>query len=118
MNFNKKHLKIMRWTARIIASLSLLVGIPLYFAYGNPAPFINSDYDFFNNLWRIVFPLMFVGLGLGWKYEKIGGWLIIIGIMTRFISSLIILDGLSFHTFIPLIAGILFLIVGYGKQSD
>jgi len=60
-----KTLNIIRWTARIIALLTLLVGVPLYFAYGNPFPFADSNYDFFDNLWRVVFPLMFIGLALG-----------------------------------------------------
>jgi len=112
-----KTLNIIRWTARIIALLTLLVGVPLYFAYGNPFPFADSNYDFFDNLWRAVFPLMFIGLALGWKYEKIGGYLVIIGILTRFIVSIIITEGLSLHMSIPLIAGILYLILGYNKNT-
>jgi len=118
MKINEKNLKIIKWSARIIALLTLLIGIPLYFAYGNPFPFANQDYDFFDNLWRTVFPLMFIGLALGWKYEKIGGYLIIIGILTRFIGSIIIKEGLSLHMSIPLVVGILYLIVGYAKKQD
>jgi hypothetical protein len=108
----------MKWTARIIALLTLLVGVPLYCGYGNPLPFTDSSYDFFDNLWRTIFPLMFVGLALGWKYEKIGGYLTIIGILTRLVVSIIIKEGLSLHMSIPLIAGVLYLIVGYGKKSN
>jgi len=86
----------------------------LYFAYGNPSPFADSNYDFFDNLWRAVFPLMFIGLALGWKYEKIGGYLVIIGILTRFIVSIIITEGLSLHMSIPLIAGIMILSITKG----
>ena len=116
MGLIKKHLKAIKWTARIIALLTLLVGVPLYCGYGNPLPFADSSYDFFDNLWRTIFPLMFIGLALGWKYEKIGGYLIIIGILTRFIVSIIIKEGLSLHMTIPLVAGILYLIVGYNKK--
>jgi len=114
---NAKKINFIKWLARIIAVLTLLVGVPLYCAYGNPLPFADSDYTFFDNLWRAVFPLMFVGLVLGWRFEKIGGYLIIVGILTRFIVSIIITEGLSLHMSIPLLVGILYLIVGYSKKS-
>jgi len=97
--------------------LILLVGVPLYCGYGNPLPFANPEYDFYDNLWRAVFPLMFVGLVAGWKYEKIGGYLIIIGILTRFFVSIIIQEGLILHLSIPFIIGILYLVVGYNKNK-
>ena len=77
-----------------------------------------QDYDFFDNLWRTIFPLMFIGLALGWKYEKIGGYLIVVGILTRLAVSIIIKEGLSLHMSIPLIAGILYLIVSYGNKKS
>jgi hypothetical protein len=114
---NQRKLNIIKWIARIFSLLILIVGVPLYCGYGNPLPFASSEYNFFDNLWRAVFPLMFVGLILGWKYEKIGGYLIIIGILTRFIVSIIVEEGISPHLVIPLIVGILYLIVGYKKQN-
>jgi hypothetical protein len=47
MKIHEKPLKIMKWTARIIALLTLLVGVPLYCGYGNPLPFaIATDINF------------------------------------------------------------------------
>lgn len=118
MNLTEKKLKIMKWIARGIALFSIIVGLPIYFGYGNPFPFAFSNYNFYDNLWRTVFPFMFIGLGLGWKWEKLGGYLTIIGILTRLIVCIITKDGISLHIGIPLIAGILYLIVGYNKNED
>ncbi len=115
---NQRKLNVIKRFARIFSLLILLVGIPLYCGYGNPLPFASSEYDFFDNLWRTIFPLMFIGLILGWKYEKIGGYLIIIAILTRFVVSIIIEEGISIHLSIPIIIGILYLIVGYKKYSE
>jgi len=114
---NKKGLNTVKWIARIFSLLILLIGIPFYCGYGNPLPFASQEYDFYDNLWRAVFPLMFVGLVVGWKYEKIGGYLVVVGILTRFIVSIIIKEGLSLHLTIPFIIGILYLVVGYNKNK-
>jgi len=112
---NQKKLKTIKWTARIIALLILVGGLPFYFGYGNPLPFINPEYTLLDNLWLSIFPLMFIGLLLGWKYEKIGGYLIAIPLGLGFIMSPIIEKGISVHMVFPLIVGILYLIVGYKK---
>jgi hypothetical protein len=45
MRLNGKQLKIVRWSARIIALAVILLVLPFYFGYGNPLPFINPDYS-------------------------------------------------------------------------
>jgi hypothetical protein len=60
---------------------------------------------------------MFLGLILGWKWEKVAGFLITIPILIGFIFSLIIWEDPSFVMVIPLIIGVLYLTYGYKKQN-
>ena len=116
MKSTKKHIKIIKWTARITALAALLLGLPFYFGYGNPLPFANPENSVFDNVWLFTFPLMFIGLGLGWKWEKVGGYMIVIPItIATIIGIIIIKEGLPGPMFIPMIIGILYLIVGYKK---
>ena len=112
---NQKNLKIIKWTARIIALMIIIGGLPFYFGYGNPLPFAKQEYTFFDNLWLTVFPLMFIGLALGWKYEKIGGYLLIISSLIGFLTIVIAEKGSGTQMIASLFIGILYLIVGYKK---
>jgi hypothetical protein len=114
---NEKYLKIIRWIARIVALTILLIGLPLYFGYGNPLPFSNPENTIFDNAWLFAFLLMFIGLGLGWKWEKIGGYVVVIPIAIATIIGSIFSEeiGLPGSMFVSLIVGILYLIVGYKK---
>lgn len=47
MKINEKELKIIKWTARIIALAVLLLGLPFYFGYRNPLPFANPENGIF-----------------------------------------------------------------------
>ena len=76
--------KILKWTTRILALAVLLFGLPFYFGYGNLLPFINPDYTVWDNTWLSIFPVMFIGLAVGWKYEKIGGFLITVPLFIGF----------------------------------
>jgi len=53
---------------------------------------------------------MFIGLGLGWKFEKTGGFLVSIPILIGFIIGLIFESDLSLHMIIPFLTGVLFII--------
>ncbi len=108
-------LKIVRWIIRILALGIILFGLPFYFGYGNPMPFINPNYKLYDNLWLMIFPLMFVGLAWGWKNEKVGGFLITIPILIGFVLSIILSQGITTHMLVPFIIGILYLVIGYKK---
>jgi|SRR5690554_2199930 len=112
----KEQQKVIRWTARIIALAVVLFGLPFYFGYGNPLPFIKAEYTLWDNLWLTILPLMFIGLLLGWKYEKIGGYLITIPIVVGFLAGFFIEGAMIIHMFIPLIVGILYLITAYREE--
>jgi len=51
---NQKQQKIIKWSARISALVIILFGLPFYFGYGNPLPFINSDYSIWENIVLIM----------------------------------------------------------------
>ncbi len=90
-------------------------GLPFYFGYGNPLPFVDPEYSLWDNLSLTVFPLMFIGLGLGWKYEKLGGYFIVVPVAVLLIAGTIIHSELITFMLVPLIVGILYLILGYRR---
>ncbi|MFA5080530.1 MAG: hypothetical protein WC472_02800 [Candidatus Paceibacterota bacterium] len=109
-------MKIIKWIARISAFLILAFGLPFYFGYGNPLPFINPNYSLWENIALTMLPLIFIGLALGWKYEKIGGYLVVIPIIIGFIVGLMTDANFSALMLLPLVPGILYLVVGYKRS--
>ena len=87
--------------------------MPFYFGYGNPLPFINPEYSLWDNTWLTVFPLMFIGLILGLKFPKIGGFLVAIPILFGFILGFIAERDLTLFMLIPFVVGILYIMTGY-----
>lgn len=114
---HKNLFKTIKWTARISALLLLLFGLLFYFGYGNPSPFANPDYTWIENVWLSLIPLVFIGLALGWKYAKIGGYLIVIPLIIGFILGLVADANFSMNMLIILFPGVLYLIDGY-KNTD
>ena len=91
----------------------MLFALPFYFGYGNPLPFANPDYSLWENVALAMMPLVFIGLVLGWKYPKVGGWLIVAAVATGFAVGFLTEANLSANLAVPLIPGILYLIDGY-----
>jgi cytochrome bd-type quinol oxidase subunit 1 len=106
-------LTILRWSARIIAAALFIFGLLFYFGYGNPLPFANPDYTWIENIWLTLVPLIFIGLAVGWKFEKVGGYLIILPLIIGFILGVIAEASFSMNMLVLLVPGILYLIVGY-----
>jgi hypothetical protein len=117
MKVKQSKIRIIKWTARILALGLLLFSLPFYFGYGNPIPFLNPDYSFLDNLWLMIFPLVFIGLALGWKFEKTAGYLLIISISTGLLATVIIENELIFEMLIPFLIGILYLITALYKEK-
>lgn len=115
MELTKRSYKILKWSNRILAALIIVFGLPFYFGYGNPLPFVDPSYSLWDNTWLSVFPIMFIGLGLGWKWPKIGGYLIVVPIFFGFIMGVVIRAGISVHMIIPFLVGTFYLILGYVK---
>ncbi|MDD3711581.1 MAG: hypothetical protein PHP37_03220 [Patescibacteria group bacterium] len=109
-------MRIIKWIARIIALILLIFGLLFYFGYGNPLPFVNPDYSLWENVALFMMPIIFIGLALGWKYEKIGAYLIIIPMLIVFLGGVAVHSNFSSNMLLPLIPGILYLIVGYKKK--
>ena len=107
------HMKIIKWTARILALGVLVFALPFYFGYGNPLPFTNPNYSPWENVALAMMPLVFIGLALGWKYPKIGGWLVVVSIVIGFTVGILTKANLSINLLAPIVPGILYLISGY-----
>jgi len=110
-------MKTIKWTGRILALGILIFALPFYFGYGNPLPFVNSNYSLWENVTLSMMPLVFIGLALGWKYPKVAGWLIVIAIAIGFIVGLLTEANLSINLAVPIIPGFLYLIDGYKRQE-
>lgn len=114
---NKKQKKIITWSTRIIALVIILFGLPFHFGYGNPLPFIDSDYSLWENIVLLMNPLIFIGLAIGWKYEKIAGILIMMVLTISFLIGAITKTAFSINLLIAIIPGILYLIIGYNNHD-
>ena len=117
MKLTEAQSKTIKWSGKITALVILLFGLPFYFGYGNPLPFLNPEYSAWDNTWLTVFPLMFLGLIIGLKYEKIGGYLVVTPVVIGIILGMIFEEEFVIHMLLPLIPGILYLISGYTKES-
>ena len=109
---------MLKWSTRILALIIILFGIPFYFGYGNPLPFIKREYTLWDNAWLIILPIMFIGLGLGWKFPFIGGILITIPILVGFLIGIFEKRTIGIHMIVPFFVGILYIITGFvGKTK-
>ena len=114
---NIKQKRIITWSARIIALVIILIGLPFYFGYGNPLPFIDSDYSLWKNIVLLMNSLIFIGLAIGWKYEKIAGILITVALTISFFIGAMTETVFSINLLFAIIPGILYLIIGYNNQK-
>lgn len=112
-------MKKLKCITKILAVLILLFALPFYFGYGNPLPFLNPSYSLHDNLWLTIFPLIFIGLVLGLKYEKLGGYLIVIPLLIGILASILITKvGFAAHMLVPFTIGVLYLIIGYNTKKE
>ena len=106
-------LKKIKWAARISALIVFAFIFPFYIGYGVPVP--SAVLSFYENVWIVAMPIFLIGLVVGWKWEKIAGYLIIIPILFSFLVSLFLWESVSPIMAAPLIPGLLYLIYGYKK---
>jgi hypothetical protein len=111
-------MKTIKWSARILALCILVFALPFYFGYDNPLPVAKSSYSLWENVALAMMPLVFIGLALGWKYPKVGGFLVIIPVIIGFVVGLATNANFSVNLLMPIIPGILYLIDGYKRQSN
>lgn len=117
---NKKLLLAIRWIARALAAL--MAAFIAFMFVGNAAadgvgPLFNMTIR--ESLMMAAFAAVFVGLILGWKQEKLGGWLAVVGLALFYIFDFAFSGSFPRGPFFPLIAlpGILFLLAGYTQQA-
>jgi hypothetical protein len=115
MKLDKRKLNILKWITRVLATAVIVFGLPFYFGYGNPFPFIKPKYSIWDNTWLSIFPLMFIGLGLGWKFEKIGGFLVSIPILIGLIIGFLVEKDLTLHMILPFLIGVLYIYIEFAK---
>lgn len=109
--------KILRWTARILSLLVISFGLPFYFGYGNPLPFLDSSYTLWDNTWLSVFPIMFIGLALTWKYERLGGYLSAGAVFIGLVIGIIAEGEIPVHMLVPLAIGVSYVYLGSKRAS-
>ena len=109
--------KWLQWIARISGTLIVVFFLPFYFGYGNPFPFLKPEYTLYDNVWLSVFPFVFIGLMLGWRYPRIGGYMVVLAILAAQTVTFLTGYGPVLHMLVPLFVGVLF-IVSAGNKSD
>ena len=117
---NQNIIQIIRWIARILAAL--MVALIAFMFVGNAAadgigPLINLTFR--ESLMMAAFVVVFVGLILAWKKEKLGGWLVVAGMVLFYLFDFVYSGNFPRGPFFPMIAlpGILFLLVGYSQKT-
>ena len=121
IRYNYLHMKYLIWFVRISSLLVILLGLPFYFGYGNPLPFINPNYSFLDNLWLAIFPRMFFGLALGWKMPQVAGYWLVVLLGLGLIASFVVegnWDGFPVIMLLPFVLGVLYLVVGYKSKKS
>ena len=77
----------------------------------------SKNESLWDNMWLTIFPLMFIGLALGLRYEKLGGYFVVVPVGVGLILGIVIADDFVVHMLVPLVLGVLYLVVGYGRRS-
>jgi len=92
-----------------------LFAFPLYIGYGLPLP--NSSLSSIENIHLMAMLIIFIGLIVGWKWEKIAGYMICIPIFAKLFLAFIFLENPGPIIILLAIPGSLYLIYGYKKFS-
>lgn len=111
----KKSLTKIKWIARITAIIMFLFLLPFYFGYGLPFP--NSSLSLLENIHLIIMPIILIGLLVGWRWEKIAGYMICAPISIKLLAALIFIENPGPINILLIIPGILYLIYGYKNSK-
>jgi hypothetical protein len=110
--------KKMQWIVRIGAILIVTFGLPFYFGYGNPLPFTDRNCSPLDNLWLMIFPVMFVGLLTGLRFPRIGGYLTALPVAIGLGATLMGERELITPMVLPFLMGLINILVGYKLASE
>lgn len=119
MKISKMQMCILKWVVKLFSVFVLLFSCFFYFFFDNPFIFsfkdVPKDMLLYAVFWLIGAPIMFIGQIVGLKWEKIGGFLIVIPISLYIVSSYAINQSFVNLLFFPLIIGCFYLYFGYEK---
>lgn len=117
---NRNIILIIHWIARVLASL--MAALIAFMFIGNTisdgiGPLIQLTFR--ESLMMGALIAVFLGLILGWKREKLGGWLAVGGMVLFYLIDFAFSGTFPQGPFFPLIAlsGLLFLISGYAQEK-
>ena len=116
----QKTVQTIRWVARILAAL--MAAFIAFMFIGNAVsdgigPFLGMNLR--ESLMMTVFLIVFLGLILGWRMQKLGGWLAVGGMAAFYLLDFTFSGNFPRGPFFPLIAlpGLLFLVAGYSQKT-
>jgi hypothetical protein len=117
---SEKFFPVIRWVARSLAAL--MAAFIAFMFVGNAATDgVGSliELSFREGLMMAAFGVVFLGLILSWKREKLGGWLVVVGMALFYILDFAFSGTFPRGLFFPLIAlpGLLFLVLGYRQKT-
>lgn len=118
---NTKTTRVIRWIARIWAALMVAFMLFMFIAH-----IVEDGIGPLTGLTMrdaLMIPSMFItiiGLALAWKWERLGGWMTVGGIVAFYLFDYIFTGDFPRGTVFPIVAfpGILFLICSYFETSD
>lgn len=112
----KSIISSLRYTARLFSILLIFIVISLTIGEAFPHPFQLSAKEL---LFTVALLVMLAGLLLAWKWEGIGGSLIIAGFLIFVISNSIISKSLNLGVFLLIfpLTGILYLICCWREKK-
>ena len=99
------------------AIVIVILFLPFYFGYGNPLPFLKPEYTAHDNAWLTAFPFVFIGIILGWRYPRTGGYMDVLAILAAQTVTYLTGYGLVLHMLVPLGVGVLF-VVSSEKENE
>jgi hypothetical protein len=106
----------LRYTARLFSVLLIFIVVSLAIGEAFPHPF---DLSYKEMLFTVALLVMLIGLFLAWKWEGIGGSLIILGFLIFVISNAIISKSLNLGVFLLIFpfTGILYLVCCWREKK-
>lgn len=118
---SEKTTRIIRWTARIWASLMAAMIAVIFIGYAvdeGIGPFFNIALR--ESLMMVAFVTTWFGLILGWKWERLGGILIICGMATFYIFDFAFSGSFPTGPFFLLIAfpGVLYILSSFDNDHE
>jgi len=105
-----KTVKRIRLIARIISAPIILYALIMVIGYGYnwittgvADPYALEDYPFIENIPPILMFLAIVGLGIAWRWEKVGGIMNLLFCALTLIVIPFAMDSLDFRSMMPMV---------------